>query len=249
MLRKGLILIFSLVAAISLRAHAYEFSPIVAQFAPNGPGSARTFVVSNSQSQPVALQLEMFSRSADENGKEVRTPEFDNFIVTPPQLVLAPGQSQSVRVQWVGDPSPAVEKAYRLIVSQLPIPYKRETRGETHVADVKMGIRYEAAVYVVPPRGGPHAEVISSQATTNDAGEKVLRLTVKSSGERRAILQKPSLTVSAGGQSATLEGDAVAALDSKNILAGSQAVFDLPWPDNLPFGPVNTSLETQYMVF
>lgn len=42
-------------------------------------------------------------------------------MVFPEQIVLQPGESQSVRVQWSGDSVPATEVAYRLMAEQLPI--------------------------------------------------------------------------------------------------------------------------------
>ena len=247
--RIGFILALIVLLAFPPAATAYEFSPIVAQFSPNGPGSARTFIVTNTQSQPVALQLEMYQRSADDTGKEIRRPEYDNFVVTPPQLVLPAGQSQSIRVQWIGNPSPEVELAYRLIVSQLPIPYAREDTGQTYVTDVKMGLRYEAALYIVPEEGAPHAEVIASEAATAEDGSQVLRMTLKSSGQRRAILEDPSLMVSAGGREVELSGEDVAPLQNRNLIAGTQAIIDVPWPESLPVGPVNVSMETRYLQF
>ena len=235
-----------LVSVMLPKAWAYEFSPIVAQFAPSGAGASRTFVVKNTHVDPIALQIEVYRRSADETGKEVREPEFDDFIITPPQLVLAPGQSQSIRVQWIGDTDPEMELSYRLIVEQLKIPYAREDAGETRRVDVSVGFRYEAALYVVPKKGEAKAEIISSEAIVSEEGDPMLRLTVKNTGERRAILQQTTLTVTSGDQSVQLTGDAVAGLDNRNIIAGTQAIVDLPWPEGLSVGPVSASMTTSY---
>ena len=235
-----------LLAMLPLPASAYEFAPIVAQFTPNGSGTARTFVVRNTHDEPVALQIEMFRRSADETGKELRQPEYDDFIITPPQLVLAPGQSQSIRVQWIGDTNPDIELSYRMIVEQLPIPYAREDAGDQRVTDISLGIRYEAALYVVPNEGGPAVEVTHAEPAQTETDEQVLRLTVKNIGERRAILQEPTLTVQSGAQTATLSGDDISRLNNYNIIAGTQTVFDIPWPEALPVGPVSASISTDY---
>jgi len=42
----------------------------------------------------------MVERMLDEQGEETRTPHDENFVIVPPQLVLLPKQSQTVRVQW-----------------------------------------------------------------------------------------------------------------------------------------------------
>lgn len=235
-------------ALFSPHASAYEFSPIVAQFTAQGSGSTRTFVVKNTHQQPIALQIEVFRRTSDDLGNEIRTPEYDDFIVTPPQLVLAPGRSQSIRARWVGGPTPQIEQSYRFVVTQLPIKYKREDVGDARMADVKMGFRYEAAIYVLPEKGSPSAEIVHTEAATSEAGDRVMRLRVKSTGTRRAILQNPVVTATSGGRSVELSGEDVFGLDDRNIIAGSEAVIDLPWPKDLPVGPVTASLKTRYFV-
>ena len=239
-------LIACVMAAMAPAASAYEFAPIVAQFTPNGSGAARTFVVRNTHDVPVALQIEVYRRSADETGQETREPEYDDFIITPPQLVLAPGQSQSIRAQWIGDSNPEIELSYRLIVEQLPIPYSREEVGDKRVADISMGIRYEAALYVVPASGKPAVEITRAEAAKTESGEQVLRVTIKNTGQRRAILQNPEVTVQSEGQSVTLSGEAVSSINNRNIIAGTQAVIDVPWPETLPVGPVSASISTDF---
>lgn len=235
-----------LLALLSPPAAAYEFAPIVAQFTPSGSGASRTFVVRNTHEEPVALQIEMFKRSADETGKELRLPEYDDFIITPPQLVLAPGQSQSIRVQWIGDPNPDMELSYRLIVEQLSIPYAKNDAGSNRLADISLGIRYEAALYVVPNEGRAAVAITQAEPAQTEAGEQMLRLTIKNTGQRRAILQEPTVTVKSGEQTATLSGDDVLMLNNYNIIAGTQTVLNVPWPESLPFGPVSASISTDY---
>ena len=66
--RSLLVLAACIVTAISPTAAAYEFAPIVAQFSPTGSGTAKTFVVRNTHKEPIALQIEVYRRSADEMG-------------------------------------------------------------------------------------------------------------------------------------------------------------------------------------
>lgn len=249
MLRHALLFAFAIVVSSFGRVEAYEFSPIVAQFEPSGPGAARTFVINNTQSDPVALQLEVFARSADETGREVRVPDYDSFIITPPQLVVAPGTSQAVRVQWIGPPKPERELAFRIVTTQLPIRFSGETSGGDVKADVAVGYKYEAAVYVAPSNASPAAELIASEPVLDEAGQRMLRLTVKSTGKRRAILDQPRLAIStADGRSIELEGDRIKPLQMKNILSGTQAVIDVPWPEEIEFGPVEVQFSARYFV-
>jgi len=235
-----------MIAPVAQTAFAYELSPIVAQFAPKGPGATRTFIIRNTHQEPIALQIEVFKRGADPTGKETRVEEYDDFIVTPPQMVIAPGQSQSIRAQWIGESAPQKELSYRFVVTQLPIKFAKESSGQGISVDVSMGYKYEAAIYVLPVSGKPSAKITRSEAATDATGKRVLRLTVQSTGERRAILVDPTVTVSSGGQNVQITGDQIAPLNNKNLIAGSQAIVDVPWPAGLPSGQVTASLKTQY---
>lgn len=235
-------------ALFAAPASAYEFSPIVAQFNSKGAAATRTFTLRNTQQEPVAIQIEVFQRSADATGEETRVPEFDDFIVTPPQVVLAPGQSQAIRVQWIGDANPAAELSYRIVTTQLPIKYASEQISGDVQATLQLGYKYEAAVYVAPQNVKPSASITAAAAATDAAGNRVMRLTIKSTGTRRAILETPEITVTpaSGGQSVVLKGEAVSAIQMKNIITGTQRVLDIPWPSNVPYGPVTASLKTTY---
>lgn len=240
---------FASLALPVTEAAAYEFAPIVAEFEPSGPGAARSFVVNNTQSGPVALQIEVFARTSDETGNEVRVPDYDSFIITPPQLVVPPGTSQAIRAQWIGPDQLEREQAYRIIVTQLPIRFAADAREGDIQADVSMGYTYEAAAYVSPRGASPSAELVMAEPLLADDGTQMLRLTIRSTGKKRAILDQPRLKISSSsGGSVELEGERLSALQLKNILSGTQAVIDIPWPEELAFGPVDVQMTTRYFV-
>ncbi|MGY6661035.1 MAG: fimbria/pilus periplasmic chaperone [Glycocaulis sp.] len=236
-------------SACALLAHAlaYEFSPIVAVFAPSGPGAVQTFTVRNTQSETVALQINAVRRFTSADGTETHEPELDDFIITPPQLVVAPGASQTVRAQWIGEPSPERELNYRFIVTQIPIRYQREVRADT-TANITLGYRYEAAVYVTPPGARPEARLVSVDPVEAGGGTMRLAVTLASVGRTRAILDNPVLRLSSGGQSVTLEGVALQELQNRNLLSGTTRTFLIDWPDGLPRGAVSAEFSTAYYI-
>lgn len=249
MFLRVLIIIAGILMLASPGAHGYEFSPIVAQFEATGSGSARNFTVRNTQPGPVALQIEVFTRNADDTGAETREPDYDSFVITPPQLVLAPGSSRSIRVQWVGEPVLDRERAFRLVVSQLPINFDEDADEADVSASVAIGYTYEVAVYVSPPRTSASVELVKAEPAVDAEGKQILRLTLRNSGTKRAILNHVRLSVSnEAGQTTTLDGDKVANLNMKNILSGTQFVVALPWPEDLAFGPVSVRFNTEYLV-
>lgn len=229
-------------------AAAYEFTPIVAVFAPSGPGATQTFTVRNTQVETVALQIEVVRRTQTADGGETHEPELDDFIVTPPQLVVAPGASQTVRAQWIGDPAPGRELNYRFIVTQLPIRYERERSGDRSAA-IMLGYKYEAAVYVTPPGAEPAARLVGAEPREDAQGQTQLAVTIASEGNTRAILEQPSLRLTgSNGQSVTLEGERAEEIANRNILSGATVTYLMDWPAELPVGPVTGELSTGYFV-
>ncbi len=226
---------------------AYEFSPIVQEFTPSGPGTLRQFLLTNTQKEPVAIQIETFNRTTDEKGNEQRSPDYDSFIITPPQMVVAPGKSQVVRVQWIGASDLAIESSYRLITTQLPINFESASEGDV-LMSINMGYKYEAAIYVTPKKAKPKAELKSATPASSADGTKILQIVLESTGTTRAILVDPKIELEStlSNYSLTLENEQLAALQMKNLISGSKTLVELPWPDGLPYGEVKARLDTQY---
>ena len=234
---------------LAIPALAYDFRPLVIQLAPAGAGSSQSAVVSNSHKEPIAIEVSVRKRVQLEDGSDSLSDEPGDFIISPMQMVIAPGKSQSVRIQWIGDSNPKAELAYRLIGNQLPIRFRRETQGD-RTFDVSMKYRYEAALYVMPKGATPAIRVVSAIPGADAEGKPVLKLKLASEGTRRAILDQPVLTLSpaGGGAPVKLEGDAVKSLVNLNVLPGVQRTVDIVWPAALPPGPVQADLQTQFAV-
>ena len=229
-------------------AHAYDLKPIVVQLSPSGPGSAQSIIITNSHEQPIAIEVEAFVRIQRPDGTEERQAEDEDIIISPPQLVIAPGASQAVRLRWVGDPDPEKEMAFRIISSQLPIRLTQEKR-EDFTADVSVNYRYEVALYVTPSTAVPAARIVRAEPVRGDDGAQLLEVEIASEGTRRASLEQPKIIVTPqSGSTIVMEGEAVASLEQLVILADSRRVVRVPWPEGVAVGPVQAELQTRYIV-
>ena len=229
-------------------AQAYDLRPIVLQLSPTGPGTTQSVIITNSHDEPIAIELRAFRREQKPDGTEDRVPEDEDIIISPPQLVIAPGASQSVRVRWVGNPAPDHELSYRLVSEQLPIKLASEKRGDFS-ANVSVNYRYEAALYVTPDNAAPSAQIVRAEPVTDQNGMPMLELEIANSGTRRATLEEPRLKLtSASGQEVTLEGDAVKPLAQMVTLVGAHRTVRVAWPENFAVGPVKAELQTRYLV-
>lgn len=230
-------------------ARAYDVRPIVIQLSPEGAGSTQSVIITNSHDEPIAIEVRAYHREQNPDGSEVRKPEDQDIIITPPQMVIAPGASQAVRVRWVGDPRPPRELAFRLITEQLPINLVSQKRND-FTANVAVNYRYEAALYVTPRAAQPLARIDRAEPVTGDDGAQLLEIDIVSEGTRRASLDSPSVTLTpvGGGQSVTVEGEAVGQLNQLVTLAGARRTVRIPWPENFQFGPVEAELDARYLV-
>ena len=132
---------------LTLSAQAMTFTPIEMDFSPTGRGATQIFRLENNTAEPAAVEMVIKSRAMAINGDDVLGDADDQFSIFPPQLVLQPGQMQSVRVQYTGAASIDKERAFRLVVEQLPVDL-----GETPQDGGRMRllVKYIASLYVVP---------------------------------------------------------------------------------------------------
>ncbi len=229
-------------------ARSYDLQPIVLQLSPSGAGSSQTMVVTNTHEVPIAIEVHAFRRTQLPSGEDQLTPEDQDLLIYPPQMVIPPQASQSFKVQWVGDPTIDSERAYRIVTEQLPIKFEKKVEGE-RTADLTVRYRYEAALYIVPKGATPSARLVSVERVTGDDGAPLLELTIASEGTLRAILDQPTLDLAgASGGTVSLTGEAIKPLEGLNILPGVSRKVRIPAPADLTAGPVTGSLQTKYVV-
>lgn len=216
-------------------AQAFRLVPIEMEFAPSGRGATQIFRVENDRSEPAAIEVRVMAREMSADGEDRLTPADESFVVHPAQIVLMPGQGQSVRVQWAGEAAPAKELAFRLIAEQLPVDLGQ---APPQGGQVRLLVRYVASVYVVPPGAKPDVQVVRA----GPAQGGMLEVVVANRGTAHRILREPELTLEAGGRRVALKGEALKGLSGENLLAGVERRFLVPWPAGVPQGPVSAGL-------
>ena len=223
---------------------SYQLTPSQVTLEPSGARSTSSFRVSNTGSEPVAIEVRMVERNMDLQGNETRPAADDDFVVYPPQVLLQPGQSQTVRVTWLGDPNPEAELAYRLITEQLPIqlnqPQQQVTAPTVRITAL---YNYVASVYVAP-RGVSPDVVIESASHQKINGQDTLVVQFHNQGTARQLLSGLNLTLTSTAQpsaTVTLGPDQLRGVSGENVLAQNRRQFTIPWPEGLPVGPVNAT--------
>jgi fimbrial chaperone protein len=215
-----------LILGLSLPAtagHAFTLTPMSTTFASQGSGAAKTFRVDNDTSNRVAFEISVLTRDMNEDGMETNRPAADLFTVFPPQGAIAPGKSQTVRVVWKGAPNPSSELAFRVVAEELPVNFK----PDTDKAQIKVILRYMAAVYVCPRNARPNLQVAGFTRT----GTNTYVLTVTNAGTAHRPLINPKLTLTgAQSQDRDAPADSLGPISGETVLAGRARRFVLTLP-------------------
>jgi fimbrial chaperone protein len=115
----------ALVVALPVRGATINIAPVIIELS----RESRTALVAvkNEGAETVRLQLTVHSWQEGAGGQIVLQPTSE-LELFPPLLQLAAGERRNIRVGAAGANGPPVEKAYRLIVDELPSPLP-PTRG------------------------------------------------------------------------------------------------------------------------
>lgn len=224
-----------LAATLASATHAYELTPLERTVSPTGRDASTTFRLDNKEAKPVAVELSVFSRAMAEDGSDILTPADNDFVIYPQQAIVMPGQSQTVKVNFVGTPPSGIEAAYRLVADQLPVDMdkKQTDRGGA----MAVLVRYMASLYVQPEGVKPSVAVLGSGVT----GGGRLRVTLENSGSSHALLTDIQLRVG----DKVLEGPQLEGLLGQNLLPGVKRDFFIVAPEGIAKAPEVQLLKKQ----
>jgi fimbrial chaperone protein len=225
----------TLLAFWAAAAAAFSFEPIVQDFAPSGEGSVRTFRVTNTGAERIAVRIQIAGRVPDIDGKESMPAVPGLFAVYPERMLLEPGAAQAVRVQWKGPPTPAVEQCFRIIAEQMPVDFGTDQKKETGA--IKVLYRYVGAIYVVPSGARPRVVLESVRSAVDASGKAGLELVFANRGTAHTMLDNLELTV-AGRAFGPAE---LPGISGENVLPGFQRRFFLALDSAPPEGEVNAA--------
>ncbi|WLT38255.1 hypothetical protein NON20_22650 [Synechocystis sp. B12] len=182
------------------------------------------------------------------DGTEELPPAEEDFIVFPPQIILMPNQLQAVRVVWVGDSAPSKELPYRIIAEQVPVEAIERTIDqpvEDRIVDIKVLFKYLGTIYITPPNASSKVILDSAESLVSEDGIKKLVLNFENQGTAHKLLTGLEINLISEGKTVTLSGDEqLKGVIGENILAGNKRRFVLPWPKELPVGPVTATFTT-----
>lgn len=217
---------FAALALGAAAAQALSFTPIETDFSPAGRGATQVFRLENTTAEPAAVEISVKTRAMQTNGEDTLGDADDQFNIFPAQVVLQPGQAQTIRVQYTGPAQLEAERAFRLIAEQLPIDVGQAPQNGGRM---RLLVKYVASAYVVPANARAVLGVQQVQAV-QDGANRWLDVTIRNEGNARKILKGARLAYG----DTVLEGAAVKGLAGENVLARTTRVFRIPAPARLP---------------
>jgi P pilus assembly chaperone PapD len=226
--------VWTMIAAIlalvmASAVNAYEVTPMRVFLQPDRGQTSATITINNIREEALPVEIQVFRRVVAANGEQVFEPADEEFITFPPQVQIAAGQSQAIRIQYVGDLGEVAE-AFVVQVTEVPVN-KLEGTG------IQFTYNFGVAVYVQPPRA--RARLAVSEA---GAADGTLRFKVANSGNDYGFLTGQALEYRVGGARVTLTPDDVATLVSNPIVPpGATREFAVPLDPSLGAGPAASS--------
>jgi fimbrial chaperone protein len=170
-------------------AVAMTVQPVVLNLTTSGRSMSQVITVENTFANPLPVEIRLQELALDENG--VRTTDKDpgDLLVFPAQALIQPGQTQSFRVQYVGDPELARSKHYYATVAQLPV---KLPEGQSAI---QILYNFQVLVSVSPNGVKPALKVEGASVGHNQAGKPVPVVTLSNASTAHGYLSQGRLRI------------------------------------------------------
>jgi fimbrial chaperone protein len=169
--------------------------PVVIDLKPVGHGGSSAITVENTFTTPLPVELTVQQLSFDEKGVVPTGKDPGDLLVFPPQAIIQPGQTQTFRVQWVGDPTIAKSQHYFVTVAQLPV---KLPEGQSAI---QILYDFQVLVSVAASQGSPHLTVTAATiakvpgAKPTDPVKYEPQVTVQNSGPNYGYVSHSRVTI------------------------------------------------------
>lgn len=189
---------FSAIAVVSggMSAHAASVTPIHLEMTSSGSGSRQQIVVTNDSKSPLPIEITVQGLDVDLNGQRKVTKGKDEFLVFPPNALVAPNGSQVFRIQWVGEPELPASQSYLLTVNQIPV---KQPAGQSSVQVV---MNFGVIINVAPPKGESALQLVGTGIERDKkTGKSHPAVTVNNPTKVHALLPNSTIRLSGAGWS------------------------------------------------
>ncbi len=186
------------------QSFAMTVTPMQIEMTSTGRASRGTITVVNDSDRALPVELIVKKALLDENGVPGTSAAGDEFLVMPPQALIAPGATQNFRIQWLGEPLLEKSESFFIYINQIPVKLSRKA------SNVQLVFSMGVMVNVAPPRGMPALDVVASSIVTDKQGRRRPSIIVENPANVHALLPQSIIRVSGAGWSETISGGELA---------------------------------------
>lgn len=170
-------------------ALAMTVQPVVIDLKTAGSGMSQVITVENTFPTQLPIEISVQELELTQDGVKQTGKDPGDLLVFPPQALIEPGQTQTFRVQYVGDPALAKSKHYYVTVGQLPI---KLPEGQSAI---QILYNFQVLVSVSPSGLKPKIVVDSAALGHNPAGKPIAMVTVHNDSMAHGYLANGHLRV------------------------------------------------------
>jgi len=174
---------------ISAALYAMTVQPVVLDLTTAGRSMSQAIVVENTfdKALPVELRIETLELASD--GVKPTGKDTGELAVFPPQALIQPGQRQSFRVQYVGEPALLRSKHFFVTVAQLPVQLPEGP------SNIQLLYNFQVLVSVAAEGAKPSLSIGAVQIERNAEGAPVPVLTVANASAAHGYLSRGRLRI------------------------------------------------------
>lgn len=227
---------------------ALSLEPLTHVFTTTTTGRIHTYRVVNTQDREIAVQVSVTTRDHDADGREIRERAADQWLVFPARMMLAPGQSQAVRIQYTGPGGVERERAYRVIAEQLPV----DISGGDQRSGINVLFRYEGSAYVRQGRFAPQVTLVGTDRHYENGAFVGVMVQFENRGTTHGILNSLVIRLRLTAEDGTVleevfREEDLPILGGRNLLAGRVLEEVIPLPDAWARGTYEVTYDVQLL--
>ena len=222
--------ILALVCAAGI-AVAYEVEPMRLILDLGSNRTSTVISITNTRDTRLPVEIVMKRRIVHPDGRQEFLPADEDFSVFPPLALIEPGESQAVRLSYIGDPGLTDSQAYVAEVQEVPV-------SQPGFTGVVFAYNFGVAVYL--RAADAEADVQLHDVRRDETG---LSFRAVNNGTDYAMLTDMSLRIRIGDDTVRLDAAQLGGLVENPIIPPhASRDFHLAISD-LPEGEVRISLD------
>ena len=176
-------------ALVATIVHAMTVSPVIVDLTTSGQRMSQIVTIENKYAKPVILEMLTQEAKYSDEGVQGTGKSTDDLLVFPPQAQIAPGGTQAIRIQYVGDPDLAQSKHYFVTVAQLPVKMPEGESG------VQLLYNFQIVTGVAMPGKRPNITVAGAESFVGGDNKSRVLLILKNDADTYGYLSSGSLRI------------------------------------------------------